>query len=39
MVKLVDVRTKLMGADMLTKGVGPVVLAVDMKLIEMSKFG
>ena len=28
MVKLVDVRTELMGADMLTKAVGPAVLAL-----------
>ena len=36
MVKLVDVRTELMGVDMLTKAVG---LAVNMRLIGMSKCG
>ena len=39
MVKLTDVRTELMGADMLTKAVGPAVLAVNMRLIGMAKFG
>ena len=39
MVKLVDVRTELMGADMLTKAVGPAVLAVNMRLIGMSQCG
>ena len=35
MVKLVDVRTEFMGADMMTKSVGPAVLKVNMKLIGM----
>ena len=35
MVRLVDVRTEFMGADMMTKSVGPVVLKVNMKLIGM----
>ena len=39
MVRLVDVRTELMGANMLTKAVGPAVLAVNMRLIGMSKCG
>ena len=39
LVKLVDVRTEQMGADMLTKAVGPAVLAVNMGLIGMSKCG
>lgn len=39
MVKLVDMRVELMGADMLTEGVGPPVLAVNMRLIEMAKSG
>ena len=39
MVKLVDVRIELMGADMMTKVVGPAVLGVNMKLIGMSKCG
>ena len=39
MVKLVDVRTELMGADMLTKAVGPALLAVNMRLIGVSKCG
>ena len=39
MVKLVDVRTELMGADMMTKSVGPAVLGVNMKLIGMFKSG
>ena len=38
-VKLVDVRTELMGANILTKAVGPAVLGVHMKLIGMSKCG
>ena len=39
MVRLFDVRTELMGADMLTKSVGPNVLRVNMKLIGMRKCG
>ena len=39
MVRLTDVRTKLMGAYMMTKSVGPAVLGVNMKLIGMSKCG
>ena len=39
MVKLVDVMTELMGADMMTKSVGPAVLGVNMKMIGMSKCG
>ena len=39
MVKLVDVRIEQMGADMLTKAVGPAVQAVNMRLIGMSKCG
>ena len=39
MVKLVDVRTELMGADMMTKAVGSAVLGVNVKLIGMSKCG
>ena len=35
MVRLVDVRTEFMGADMMTKSVGPVVFKVNMKLIGM----
>ena len=35
MVRLVDVMTEFMGADMMTKSVGPVVLKVNMKLIGM----
>ena len=35
-VKLEDVRTAYMAADMLTKSVGPAILAVDMKLIGMN---
>ena len=38
-IKLIDVRTELMGADMMTKAVGPSVLGVNMKLIGMSKSG
>ena len=37
--KLIDVRTELMGADMMTKVVGPSELGVNMKLIGMSKSG
>ena len=39
MVKLDDVRIELMGADMLTKAVGPAVLAVNIRLVGMSKCG
>ena len=39
MVKLIDVRTEFMGADMLTKGVGTAALAVNMRLIGMAKCG
>ena len=39
MVRLVDVRTELMGADMMTKSVGPAVLGVDRKLIGMQICG
>ena len=35
MVRLVDVRTEFMGADMMTKSVGPAVPKVNMKLIGM----
>ena len=35
-MKLEDVRTEYMAADMLTKSVGLVILAVDMKLIGMN---
>ena len=35
MVRLVDVRTEFMGADMMSKSVGPAVLKVNMKLIGM----
>ena len=35
-VKLGDVRTAYMAADMLTKFVGRAILAVDMKLIGMN---
>ena len=38
-IKLFDVRTESMGADMMTKSVGPLVLAVNMKLIGMHKSG
>ena len=38
-IKLFDVRTELMGAHLMTKAVGPSVLAVNMKLIGMSKSG
>ena len=34
-LQLVDVRTEFMGADMMTKSVGPAVLKVNMKLIGM----
>ena len=36
-LKLVDVRTEQMGADMMTKAVGPAVLGVNKKLIGMFK--
>ena len=39
MVKLTDVRTEFMVADMLIKAVGPAVLAVNMRLIGMAKCG
>ena len=35
-VKLEDVRTAYIAADMLTKSVGPAILAVDMKSIGMN---
>ena len=38
-IKLFDVRTKSMGADMMTKAVGPSILSVNMKLIGMRKSG
>ena len=38
-LKIVDVRTVDMGADMMTKVVGPAVLGVNMKLIGMFKSG
>ena len=38
-IKLFDVRTESMGADMMTKAVGPSILAVNMKLIGMLKSG
>ena len=38
-IKPFDVRTKSMGADMMTKAVGPSILAVNMKLIGMFKGG
>ena len=38
-LKLVDVRTEEMGADMMTKAVGPAVLGVNKKLIGMFKSG
>ena len=38
-IKLFDVRTEYMGADMMTKAVGPSVLGVNMKLIGMWKSG
>ena len=37
--KVVDVRTELMGGNTLTKAMGPVVLAVNMRLIGMRKCG
>ena len=39
LIKLFDVRTESMGADMMTKSVGPSALAVNMKLIGMHKSG
>ena len=39
LIKFFDVRTKSMGACMMTKAVGPSVLAVNMKLIGMHKCG
>ena len=39
MVRLIDVRTELMGADMMTKSVGPAVLGVNRKLIGMQVCG
>ena len=39
LVKLFDVRTESIGANMMTKAVGPSVLAVNMKLIGMHKCG
>ena len=38
-IKLFDVRTESMGADMMTKAVRPSILAVNMKLIGMFKSG
>ena len=38
-VRLIDVRTELMGADMMTKSVGPAVLGVNRKLIGMQICG
>ena len=38
-IKLFDVRTESMGADMMTKAVGPSILAVNMKLIGLFKSG
>ena len=38
-IKLFDVRTESMGADMMTKAVGPSILAVNMKLVGMFKSG
>ena len=35
MVRLIDVKTELMGADMMTKSVGQAVLGVNRKLIGM----
>lgn len=35
-IKLQDVRTKSMASDMLTKSMGPVVLATNMKLMGMN---
>ena len=39
LIKLFDVRTESIGADMMTKAVGPPVLAENMKLIGMHKSG
>ena len=39
MVRLIDVRTELMGADMMTKSVGAAVLGVNRKLIGMQVCG
>ena len=38
-IQLFDVRTESMGADVMTKSVGPSVLSVNMKLIGMHKSG
>ena len=38
-IKLFDVRTESMGADMMTKAVGPSIFSVNMKLIGMFKSG
>ena len=38
-LRLVDVRTELMAADMMTKAVGPAILGVNMKLLGMSASG
>ena len=38
-IKLFDETTKSMGAVMMTKAVGPSILAVNMKLIGMFKSG
>ena len=38
-IKLFDVRTESMGADMMTKAVGPSILGVNMNLIGMFKSG
>ena len=38
-IKLFDVRTESMGADRMTKAVGPSILSVNMKLIGMFKSG
>ena len=39
LIKLFDVRTESMGADMMTMAVGPSGLAVNMKLVGMHKSG
>ena len=39
LVRLIDVRTESMAADMMTKSVGPSILSVNMKLIGMFKSG
>lgn len=39
LLMLADVRTELMGADMLTKAVGIAVLVVNMRFIGMVKSG